>query len=132
MAQSNLNIDSNLISIGKDAIVVQQALADLPGGRTLNVSDASLSDLTVIQAGHVIQMNDTTGECSPLGLTTSGDDTVYGTVAEGCSLVGVLKASVMKADPRAAIVTMGQVNAAACPYPITETIKNALTHINFI
>ena len=103
------------------------ARADIPGGRTLDVSGVA-ADVNVIRAGHILVQDDTTKAVSPLGVTGSA----YDTLGEGKSYLGVLKVSVLKKDPRAAIVTMGQVNAAASPYPVTEEIKAGLPNIQFL
>ena len=72
--------------------------------------------------------NPTTDTYSPLNVS----DGQYATPAEGLEYIGVLKCSVLVSDPRAAIVTMGQINAAASPYPVTDTIKAALPNIQFL
>ena len=67
---------------------------------------------------------------TPLGLT--GSPLAYNSKDAGDEFVGVLKASILVSDPRAAIVTSGQINAAASPYPVTDTIKNGLPRIEFL
>ena len=125
MAIANLNRDSYLIDDGNDYKVIVRDLADIPGGRTLDVS--SWSD-EVIRAGHVIKHNTSTDEYAPLGL--SGTD--YASLGENEEYAGVLKVSVLKARPLAAIMTMGEVNAAASPYAITSTIAAGLPQIKFL
>ena len=125
MPTAQLNKDALLPDDGKDSIVIISALTDMPGGRTLDVSGVK-SD--VIRAGHVLIQNKATKAIAPLGVS----GTSYDTLPEGNSYVGVLKCSVLKRDPRAAIVTAGQVNAAASPYPVTEGIKAGLPRIEFI
>lgn len=113
--------------MGNDDIVVVKALTDIPGGRTLDVSGLP-SDTKVVQAGHIIIKD--SENFKPLPLNQAG--TAYASLPNGCSYVGVLKASVTTKDPRAAIVTSGQINAAASPYPVTSAIKNGLPHIQFL
>lgn len=127
MAVSNLNKESIEVNDGLDSIVIVNALGDIPGGRTLDVSGVA-ADVTVIRSGHIVIQNDTTKEVSPLGVS----DGNYVTLPSGHSYLGVLKVSVLKSDPRAAIVTMGQINAAASPYPVTEAIKTGLPRIEFL
>lgn len=128
MATANLNRTSIEVDDGLDSIVIVNDLGDVPGGRTLDVSDVA-SDVEVIKSGHILIKNDTSKEVKPLGITSGG---AYDSLPEGYSYLGVLKASVLKKDPRAAILTIGQVNAAASPYPVTSTIKTGLPRIEFI
>lgn len=125
MSTVNLNKSSELYDSGNDAIVVVRDLGDIPGGRALDVTDV-VED--VIRAGHILVMNDTTKEVKPLGV--SGE--AYVALPSGHSYLGVLKHTVLTAEASAAILTIGQVNAAACPYPITADIKTGLPHIQFI
>lgn len=127
MTQSALGRKSIELNDGLDSIVIVNALGDIPGGRTLDVSGLA-SDVTVVRAGNILVQNTTTKEISPLNIT----DGAYDTLPSGCTYVGVLKASVLVSDPRAAILTMGQVNAAASPAPVTDAIKTALPNIQFL
>lgn len=131
MAQSTLGRKSIEINDGYDSIVVINALGDIPGGRTLDVSAVD-ADTKVIRAGHVLVQNDSTKEVSPLAIT----DGAYATLPEGSSYLGVLKASVLVSDPRAAILTVGQINAAAAKTAtgaaITDAIKAGLPGIQFL
>lgn len=129
MPEANLNKESNVVNTGKDGIVIINALTDIPGGRTLDVSGLPAS-VKVLKAGHIIVKTTATGVHKPLGLT--GSPLAYDSKDEGDEFVGVLKASIPVSDPRAAIVTSGQVNAAASPYPVTDTIKNGLPLIQFM
>ena len=123
---ANLNNDTQVANDGLDAIVIQKDLADIEGGRTLDCTDSSLASLTVIKAGHVI-VKTSAGVYKPLNISGTG----YGSIGDDTA-VGVLKKSVVKAQPFAAIMTIGQVNANACPYTVDATIKSALPHINFV
>ena len=128
MATVDLNKGKVLYDDGMDSIVIVKALGDIPGGRTLDISALDTED-NVIKAGHVIIKKDLN---KPVYMPLGVQDGAYKAITEGYSYVGVLKASVLKSDPRAAIVTIGQVNAAASPYPITDEIKNALPNIQFL
>lgn len=120
----NLNRNGYLVDDGNESKVIIRDLADIPGGRALNMEGF---DAEVVRAGHIIKRT-ATGSYAPLGVTAEA----YAEVAEGEELVGVLKVSVTKERPAAAIMTMGQVNAAASPYPVTEAIKTALPQIKFL
>lgn len=127
MSVADLKRASVEVNDGLDAIVIVNDLGDIPGGRTLEVS-AVAADVEVIKSGHILVQNDTTKEVKPLSVTNGA----YATLPSGHSYLGVLKASVLKKDPRAAILTIGQVNAAACPYPVTAAIKTGLPRIQFL
>lgn len=127
MATTNLNRDTHEIHSGNDGFVIVKALADIPGGRSLNVEDVA-SDVSAIKAGHIIIAKDE--DYKPMPVASSG--TAYGTLPTGYSYVGVLKTTIPVKDARAAILTIGQVNAAASPYPVTSAMKTALSHIQFL
>ena len=115
------------VNDGLDSIVIVNDLGDIPGGRTLDVSGLA-ADVEVVRSGYILIQNDTTKAVKPLGAS----DGAYEALPDGHSYLGVLKASVLKKDPRAAILTVGQVNAAACPYPVTDAIKTGLPRIEFL
>ena len=125
MAITSLNRDSYLIDDGNDYKVIVRDLADVPGGRSLDVSSWSAD---VIRAGHIIKHNTSTDEYAPLGL--SGTD--YVSLSDNEEYAGVLKVSVLKDKPLAAIMTIGEVNAAVAPYAITDTIAAGLPQIKFL
>lgn len=124
---SVVNLEKEITAYGdvNDAIVIVADLGDIPGGRSLDVT--SVTD-DIINAGHILIVNDTTKEVKPLGVSGNA----YASLPSGHSYLGVLKHSVLKTDARAAILTIGQVNAAACPYPITAAIKTGLPRIEFL
>lgn len=121
----SLNRNGYLVDDGNESKVIICDLADIPGGRALNMEGF---DADVVRAGHIIKRTVATDSYAPLGV--SGD--AYVEAAEGEEIVGVLKVSVTKERPAAAITTMGQVNAAASPYPVTDAIKAALPQIKFL
>lgn len=126
MAISELNRKEFEVEDGLGSIVVMRDVADVPGGRSINC-DLLDSAETVVKAGHVIIRNTTTGEAFALGVSSGA----YTSLPAGHAYWGILKASIPVSDPRGAILTMGEINAAACPYPITSTIAAALGQINF-
>ena len=127
MPNANLIRENVAASDGLDSIVIVNCLGDIPGGRTLDVSDVA-SGTKVIKAGHIIISADATGVCKPMPVS----GTSYDSLPASHSYVGVLKASITVADPRAAIMTMGQVNAAASPYTVPDGAISALKNIQFI
>lgn len=125
MNYSDLNRENVQLDSSLDGITIVNALGDIPGGRTLNTEGFTEP---VIKAGHVVIQDKTTKEYKPLGV--SGGN--YVSLPGNTEYVGVVKASILTKDAQAAIVTMGQVNAASSPYPVTEVIKNGLPRIQFL
>ena len=117
-----MNREAVQIDNSNDSIVIVKALGDIPGGRTLD-----MTGFTSIKGGHII-IKLSTGVYAPMPVSGSS----YGSLPASAAYVGVNRYSVSAADPRAAIVTVGQVNAAAMPYPLTNDIKSALSHIEFL
>ena len=127
MPTANLNRKSIEVNDGLDSIVIVKDLGDIPGGRSLDVSGVA-ADVEILRAGHILVKNDTTKAVSPLGV----NEGAYVALPSGHSYLGVLKASIAVKDARAAILTVGQVNAAASPYPVTADIKAGLPNIQFL
>lgn len=128
MPQADLIREKIEVEDGLESIVIVNALGDIPGGRTLDVTDVA-AGTTVIKAGHIIIASNK-GVMKPMPL--NGGGTAYGSLPANHTYVGVLKATVTVKDPRAAIVTMGQVNQAACPFTVTDAMKTALKNIQFL
>lgn len=120
---ASLNKETIEINGGNDSIVIVNALGDIPGGRTLDMTGFTNG----IKAGHII-IKLSTGVYAPMPVS----GTSYDSLPASAEYAGVCRYSVSAADPRAAIVTMGQVNAAAMPYAITSDIKTYLPHIEFL
>ena len=124
MAIISLNRDNYLIDDGNAPKIVITDLAGIPGGRALDVNGWSED---VIRAGHIIKIN-AAGDYAPLGVS----DGAYVALEEGESYAGVLKVAVLKDKAMAAILTMGEINASACPYPISKAIADAMPQIKFL
>ena len=125
---ASLNRDSYLIDDGNDSKVIIRNLAGIPGGVTLDLTGWTPDN---VRAGHIIKHNTDTGVYSPLGITGSDNDT-YASLEANEEYAGVLVVSVIKSKPFAAVMTMGEVNAAASPYTVTDTIKAGLPTIKFL
>lgn len=127
MPTANLNKERIVLNDGLDSIVVVQALSQIPGGRTLDVSGLDES-VEAVKSGHILVIDEKTKAVSPLGITSGK----YVSLPSGKKYYGVLKCTVLKNDPRAAIITAGQINAAASPAPVTDAIKEGLPRIEFL
>ena len=120
---ASLNKEAVQISNDNDSIVIVNALGDIPGGRTLDMTGFDNG----IKGGHII-IQLSTGVYAPMPVS----GTSYDSLPADASYVGVNRYSVPASDPRASIVTVGQVNAAAMPYAITSDIKTYLPRIEFL
>jgi len=125
----NLNLAEHEIG-GFDSIIIQKDLTDVPAGVTLDVTNVTDD---VIPGGTVLKVNTSTGAVAPLGQSTPG---TYDSLAAGEAYYGILKYSVLKTQPFAAVLRAGTVNAGAAANavgaPITDTIKAGLPRIDFI
>lgn len=128
MSYGNLNYEGKEIS-GFDSIIIQKDLTDIPGGVTLDVTNVSDD---VIPGGTVLKV-DANGVVAPLGQSTPG---TYDALDTGEAYYGILKYSVSKSQPFAAVLRAGTVNAGAAAKAvgaeITDTIKAGLPRIDFI
>ena len=123
---NDLTPNKQQIVFGDDSIVIQKYISGIKGGRTLDVTGFAAS---VIKAGHVIIVKD--GVYAPMPV--SGE--AYAALPEGAAYAGVLYRSISAAKPAASIMTNGEVNEAAAPYPmaaIATAFKAACPHIVFI
>lgn len=124
---SDLSLKKEFFSDGNDSVIITHDLADLPGGCTLDCSFLP-EGTEVVPAGSVI-VQTPDGKYVPIPI-------VDGELGEPDGIpVGILKRSVPVSDPRAAVLTMGQVNYKALPYVIPSEFKEqllSLFKINFI
>lgn len=131
MAYGNLNYEGKEIG-GFDSIIIVKDLTDIPGGVTLDVTDWAAD---TIPGGIVLIKVAATGAVKPLGITGSNNDT-YASLDAGEEFYGILKYSISKSQPFAAVLRAGTVNAGAAAKAvgaeITDTIKAGLPRIDFI
>lgn len=123
---NDLTPNKNTVVFGEDSVVIQKYISGIKGGRTLDVTGFAEN---VIKAGHVIIEKE--GNYMPMPI--KGD--AYDALPSGAAYVGVLYRSVPAAKPAASIMTWGEVNAVAVPYPmdsILAAFKAACPHISFI
>lgn len=126
MTKSNLSAKKEQIVFGNDNIVIQKYISGIKGGRTLDTTGFTGD---VIKAGHVIVVKD--GVYAPMPV--SGES--YGSLPEGHSYAGILYRSISAERPEASIMTWGEVNSEAVPYPmdaILEAFKASCPQIDFI
>lgn len=127
MQTASLNRKEVAINDGNDSIIIVRDLGDIPGGRTLDTTGYTPD---TIPCGMVV-IKKANGDYAPHPLATNGK-AYAASAGTGNTIVGVVKYTVLTADPRVAIMTMGQINQAACAIPFTDAIKTALKHIDFL
>ena len=123
---NDLTPNKQQVVFGDDSIVIQKYISGIKGGRTLDVTGFAAS---VIKAGHVIIVKN--GTYAPMPV----EGNAYAALPEGAAYAGVLYRSIPAAKPAASIVTWGEVNSVAAPYPmdaILAAFKTACPHIDFI
>lgn len=138
----NLVDSKDTILFGKDGIVVTKHVADIPGGRVLDV-EGWPSQLTVIPAGTVIVKKDEDNyKPMPVAVktetkTVDGQSVtenvldedgnpvyIYGSLPSNYAYVGILCNSVRVSRPGASILVQGSVNEGTLPFEFA-TIKSA-------
>lgn len=123
---NDLTPNKQQIVFGDDSIVIQKYISGIKGGRTLDVTGFAEK---VIKAGHVIIVKN--GVYAPMPV----EGNAYAALPEGAAYAGVLYRSISAAKPAASIMTWGEVNVEAVPYPmatILAAFKTACPHIDFI
>ena len=123
---NDLTPNKQQIVFGDDSIVIQKYISGIKGGRTLDVTGFAGK---VIKAGHVIIVKN--GVYAPMPVNGEA----YAALPDGAAYAGVLYRSISAAKPAASIMTWGEVNVEAGPYPmatILAAFKTACPHIDFI
>lgn len=126
MTKTDLAKAHNAVDFGNDSVVCPLFISGIRGGRSLNVEGVTDS---VLKAGHVIVGKD--GDYKPMPVSSGA----YGTLPSGYSYVGVLYKTIPTDLAMASIMTNGEVNSTAAPYPmdsILEAFKAAVPNITFV
>ena len=118
-AIADLTEKGAVYSDGMDSIVIRRCGACLIGGCTLDMT--GFPDDTV-RAGHFVIHETITDTYKPLGVK----DGAYVAIPEGHTYEGVVLASQSAKQPFVSVMYEGEVNDLASPYPVTDTIKEAL------
>lgn len=118
-AIAEMTKDGDVYSDGMDSIVIRRVGSCIIGGHTLDMTGFPDSH---VRAGHIIVQEVETDTWKPLAV----EDGAYVSLPEGHKYRGVLRASISKEQPFAAILYEGEVNDKASPYPLTDSLKTAL------
>ena len=105
---ASLNLSSNEVDTSWDSVVIVCNLETIPGGKTLDVETVVFAP-EYIRAGHIIIEETATGILRPMPVTGSA----YAALPAGHTYKGVLVATILKAQPFAAIMLRGSVNQQA-------------------
>ena len=117
-------------SFENDPIVIRADFRGIEGGKVLDVDDYAEE---FIRAGQLIirEKDKEDPEYKPLGVENGS----YKALPEGYEFAGICRATVSKKEPFVGIMTWGEVNDIASPYPISSALKTtlatALPHITF-
>ena len=117
-------------SFENDPIVIRADFRGIEGGKVLNVDGYTEEH---IRAGQLIirEKDKEDPEYKPLGVSEGN----YTELPEGYEYAGICRSTKSVKEPFVGIMTWGEVNDIASPYPITAAIKSALAtalpHISF-
>lgn len=113
-----------------DNIRITNIIETKVGGAVLDTTD--FPD-PVIESGHVVIYNATTGKFRPMPIT--GTPKAYGSLPANFAYYGIVISTQLTKTPTVGVLTRGRVNPAAFKYPITSiasALKAALPHITFV
>lgn len=119
MAEANLRKPGRRIIAAGAGLAIKLYNFGIVGGRTLDVTGYPK---TVIQEGHPIIRSTASGEYKPMPL--NGGGTALAALPANHEYVGLLRAEIITADPRAAIMTNGVANDACFEFDFSG-IKTA-------
>lgn len=127
----NLSQTREQVLFGKDSVIIQKHIADIPAGRALDTTGITEE---VLYAGHPI-ITDGNGNYKPLAVNTVDGVKSYGSKPEGWNYAGILYRSIQTKRPSASILVAGVVNDAAVEIPYgahKAAIKSAIPSIIFV
>ena len=102
---------------GKESVIIRNYVNGIMGGVVLDMTGFSGE---FIQCGHIIIRNTTSGEYKPMPVTGKA----YGSLPESYEYVGICMTTAPADTPHVGVMTAGEANDKAVPYPV-DTIKAA-------
>lgn len=126
----NLSGEGFKLNTENDNIRITNIIETKVGGAVLDTTGFPDS---VIESGHVVIYNPTTGVFKPMPIT--GTPLAYGSKPEGFSYYGIVISTQLTKTPTVGVLTRGRVNPAAFKYSISSIasdLKAALPHITFV
>lgn len=109
--------ENERFAFGNDPIVIRHYEYGVQGGKVLDLTGYGEE---YIRAGHIIIRDKTTGVYKPMPVSGSA----YSTLPTTCEYIGVCVATKHKDYPLVGVMTKGEVNDTASPYPV-DSIKAA-------
>lgn len=108
---------AEIFGSGKESVIIRKYLNGITGGVVLDMTGF---DAPFIKCGHVIIRSTKDGEYKPMPVTGNA----YSTLPENHEYVGICITTAPKDTPHVGVLTAGEVNDKAVPYPV-EAIKAA-------
>ena len=108
---------AEIFDSGKESVIIRKYLNGITGGVVLDMTGF---DAPFIKCGHVIIRSTNDGEYKPMPVTGN----VYSTLPDSHEYVGICMTTAPKDTPHVGVLTAGEVNDKAIPYPV-EAIKAA-------
>lgn len=102
---------------GSDPIVIRHFGDGIKGGKVLDVTGYGEE---FIRAGHVVIKETATGVYKPMPVSADA----YASLPAGHEYVGVVVANKETAEPFVGIMTDGEVNDVASPYPLDSILSD--------
>lgn len=103
---------------GKESVIIRNYVNGIMGGVVLNLTGFSGE---FIQCGHIIIRDTMSGEYKPMPVK----DGHYDTLSNSYEYVGICMTTVPADTPHVGVMTAGEANDKAVPYPV-DTIKEKL------
>lgn len=110
--------ETTVFDSGKESVIIRNYVNGIMSGVILDMTGF---DADIIQCGHIIIRDTTTGEYKPMPV--SGE--AYSSLPSNCEYVGICVTTAPKDTPHVGVMTAGEANDKAVPYPV-DAIKAAL------
>lgn len=104
---------------GKESVIIRNYVNGIMGGVVLDLTGFSGE---FIQCGHIIIRDTTSGEYKPMPVKGGA----YDQMPESHEYVGICMTTVPADTPHVGVMTAGEANDKAVPYPVDDEIKTAL------
>lgn len=110
--------ETTVFDSGKESVIIRNYVNGIMGGVILDMTGF---DADFIKCGHIIIRDKSTGEYKPMPVT----GTAYASLPGNCEYVGICMTTAPKDTPHVGVMTAGEANDKAVPYPV-DSIKDAL------
>lgn len=114
--------ETQTFDTGKESVVIRNYLDGIKGGVALDTSDFTEE---FIQCGHVIIKKTADGTYKPLPVS----DGAYKALPEGYEYAGICVTTAPKDEALVGVITAGEVNDVAVPFPVDGILTALKTAI---